>query len=305
MISNPVTRPLARSHTGCTPDQRQGLGDIVAAGAHVRRAPGRQRHPRRIGAVLLGMALDQQCRRFPAELPGRLGRHRAGVDRIEIAAGRQHLGPAAARRAGGAGRHQTAVEPGEQPGDLGLAAARDGRAQIAARSRSSTARVRCQPASAPRLAGDETQGQRLQPLDRVAGVAPWPPAPASTARDAGRAHGSASVEQRADRSPSSRSAARARSSEASSAAAPRPGRAKATSNASSRSPSGLWPNTWSPSRICISLISHSNPSSLRNAVAASSPAAMPQSPSSPADRACSRIAAASTPTRRGSPWAAS
>ena len=171
MISNPVTRPLARSHTGCTPEQRQRLGDIVAAGAHVGRAPGRQRHPRRIGAVLLGVALDEQGRRFPAELPGRLGRHRAGIDRIEIAAGRQHLGAASARRAGRARQHQAPVEPGEQPGDFGRAAARHGRAQMPLDPVEHGAGPL--PAGVGRnLARDQAQRQRLQPLDRVAGSAP-------------------------------------------------------------------------------------------------------------------------------------
>ncbi len=82
---------------------------------------------------------------------------------------------------------------------------------------------------------------------------------------------------------------------------PRPGRAKATRSAFSLSPSGLRPKTCSPSRICSSFNSQRNPSSLPSAAAVSSPAVMPQSPSSPAARACSRIAEASTASRRESP----
>ena len=119
------------------------------------------------------MALDQQRRRFPAELPSGLGRDRAGVERIEIAPGRQHLGPAAARRAGGTGQHQTAVEPGEQPRQLGGAALRHHRAQLLLDPGEDGAGAL--PARLGRnLAGDEAQRQRLQALDRVAGIAPPP-----------------------------------------------------------------------------------------------------------------------------------
>ena len=63
-ISKPVTRPLAPLPDRPHADQRQRLGDVVAAGAHVRGAPGREREPRRIVAVLLGVALDAAA---PAE----------------------------------------------------------------------------------------------------------------------------------------------------------------------------------------------------------------------------------------------
>ena len=97
--SNPVTRPLAGSQTGRAP---------ISASAWAMSSPpvrmlavpqAESASARRIVAVLLGVALDQQPGGMPAELPGRRGRHRAGIDRIEIAPGRQHLGPAAARRA--------------------------------------------------------------------------------------------------------------------------------------------------------------------------------------------------------------
>ena len=122
---HPAARPLPdRAHA----DQRQGLGNVVAAGAHVGGAPGRQCDARRVVSVFLGVALEEQRRRFPAELPGRLRRHGAGVDRIEIAPGRQYLRPAAARRAGRPGRNKTPVEPGKEAGDFGSAACRHRRA---------------------------------------------------------------------------------------------------------------------------------------------------------------------------------
>ena len=121
--------------------------------------------------MILRVALDQHCRRFPAELPCRRRRHRAGIDRIEIAPGRQHFGAAAARRPGWAGRHETAVETLEQPRQLLCTAARDGRPQPAVDPVEDGGGT--PPAFFRRnLARDEALRQRFQPLDGVAGVAP-------------------------------------------------------------------------------------------------------------------------------------
>ena len=173
-ISNPVTRPLDRSQTGRTP---------ISASAWAMSSPpvrmfavpqAESAIARRVDAVFLGVTLEQQRRRFPAELPGGLGRHGAGVDRIEIAAGRQYLGPAAARRAGGPGRHETPVEPGEKPCEFGRAASRDRRAAAAVRSsreRRGSAASSDRDAASP---ATRRKRQRLQTLDRVARVAPRP-----------------------------------------------------------------------------------------------------------------------------------
>jgi hypothetical protein len=77
------------------------------------------------------LAVPQADSATRSELPGRLGRHRARVDREEIAAGRQHLGPAAARRTGRTGGDEPAIEAGQQACDFGAAAARDNRPQMA------------------------------------------------------------------------------------------------------------------------------------------------------------------------------
>ena len=122
MISKPVTRPDGPSQRRPCADQRQGLGDIVAARAHVGRAPGAEGHRPRPVAVGLGVVLHQELGRFPAELPGRGGRHLARVHRVEVPAGGQNVRPPARRRAGGAGCDEAAVERAEQAGGLGLRA---------------------------------------------------------------------------------------------------------------------------------------------------------------------------------------
>ena len=91
-------------------EQGERLGEVVAAGAHVGGAPGRQRHRARPVAVLLNVALDQQRRRPPAEMPGGRGWHGARVDREEVAPGRQHVRTAAGRRAARSGLDEPALE---------------------------------------------------------------------------------------------------------------------------------------------------------------------------------------------------
>ena len=308
-ISKPVTRPLAPSHTGRTPMQRQRLGDVVAAGAHVGGAPGRQREPRRIVAVLLGIALDQQAGRMPAELPGRRGRHRAGVDRVEIAPGRQHLGPAAARRAARAGRDEAAVEPGQQGGDLGGAAGRHRRPQcpfdpaehgggavpcrVAARRRRRPAaapeppaarpcRRRCASGQLRRAAGEGSGGGRACQLARP-GLGG--PASAGRRRDRGRRRAPAA----ATRPLPPRRAA--------------PGRSPATARRALALGAGA--EHVQPVADLQFLQFAQKAVELAQRGVASSPAAMPQSRSMPAARARSRISAASGATRLASPRAAS
>ena len=104
-------------------DQRQHLRDVVAAGAHVGRAPGGNRHRTRPLALVLHVAQHERLGRQLADPPCGGGRHGAGVDRIEVPAGRQHVRPAARWRAGGAGRHETAIERGKHGRDLLAAAA--------------------------------------------------------------------------------------------------------------------------------------------------------------------------------------
>src|SRR5256885_12300702 len=59
--------------SGAPPDQRKGLGDVVAARAHGGRAPDRQAQGARVLAMLLQIALQQPERGLLAQLPGGLG----------------------------------------------------------------------------------------------------------------------------------------------------------------------------------------------------------------------------------------
>ena len=122
----PETRKVTSTRGRSSTPERQDLdaGDPVRGarprpgGSRSAPAPGRCRRrrcacwrcPRRTAPPCRGqspcsctIALDQQLGRAPAEMPGRRRRHGAAVDRVEVAAGRQHVGPAAGRRAARAG----------------------------------------------------------------------------------------------------------------------------------------------------------------------------------------------------------
>ena len=107
---------------GAHAEQGEGLGDVVAVGAHRRRAPQHEAHRPGMGAGLGEVALDDAVGQRRADLPRQPGRDRLRVDGVEVAAGRQHVGGAAARRAARPGRDVASAEPGEQVGDLVTAA---------------------------------------------------------------------------------------------------------------------------------------------------------------------------------------
>ncbi len=85
---------------GSHADQRERLGDVVAHGPHGRRAPQHEPDAAREGTLLLAVALDQGVRQLATDLPRQGGGHRLGVDGVEVAAGRQHVGhsPASGHR---------------------------------------------------------------------------------------------------------------------------------------------------------------------------------------------------------------
>ncbi len=101
----------------------QGLGDVVAAGAHVGGAPDRlSASERRRRAVILEVAEQQVVGGLLAQLPGGGGGHGAVVDGVEIAAGGQDV-EAAARRARRRGRAQRTCRRGRRAGALDLVGA--------------------------------------------------------------------------------------------------------------------------------------------------------------------------------------
>src|SRR5947207_9251439 len=110
---------------------------------------------------------------MPTELPCRRRRHGAGIDRIEIAPGRQHVGAAAARRAARPGRHEAAVEPGENAMDFRCAASRDRWPQYLLNPAEHG--FRCLPFRF-RLhrSGHKPQRYRFETLDRIGDRAPAP-----------------------------------------------------------------------------------------------------------------------------------
>ena len=84
--------------------QGEALGDLFAAGAQGRAAPQIDDQRARHLAMRLQMAADHLVGGKPPELHRGRGRQHARVGGEEIAAGRQHVAPAARRRPGGAGR---------------------------------------------------------------------------------------------------------------------------------------------------------------------------------------------------------
>ena len=79
--------------------QRQRFCDVVAAGAHRAGAPDDQPDRGRIAALLGQVPLEDPVGQLHADVPGQPRRHRAGVERVEVATGREHVGHAAGRRA--------------------------------------------------------------------------------------------------------------------------------------------------------------------------------------------------------------
>ena len=125
-------------------DQRQRLGDVVAAGAHVGGAPGGEAKRLRVVAEVLEVAEQQVLGRFLAELPGGRRGHGAVVER------NRNCGPSAARPAGrasarrrGRGRRSGPSRPVEQRGDLVAVRRRGASGGCVLSMFASTARLAC------------------------------------------------------------------------------------------------------------------------------------------------------------------
>ena len=259
---------------------------------------------RRIAAVLLGVALDQQRRRLPAELPGRLRSAPRGY-RANRNCGRSatpRAGRGSARRTGPAARDRPsspasrpAISASPQPATAGrklpLDPVEHGAGLLAIRRRARPS-PRDKP-QAPALPAARPYRRRCATALALAGEHRW-------ARPGPRL-GEIEVSGSA---PRPRSAASARSSEVvfGSRAAAGPGKGDAAAHRVARPPG--WPRTHAARRgSAIPSARTETRRACATRSAASSSAAMPQSRSSPAARACSRIAAASGATRRGSPCA--
>ena len=125
----PVTRCEGPSHSGRAPSRasawaRSSPPVRMLAVPQAESATARGHSP-----VLLDVALDQQRRRPPAEMPGGRGRHGARVDREEVAPGRQHVRTAAGRRAARSGLDEPAIERTQHGSDFRGTAVNERRAQ--------------------------------------------------------------------------------------------------------------------------------------------------------------------------------
>ncbi len=103
-------RVPGRSHA----EQRERLRHVVPSGAHGGRAPQDEPDGGRVGAGLVEVTLDQALGQGGADLPGQWGRHRLGVDRVEVPPRREHVGSPAAGGPARTGGDMTAGEAGEQ-----------------------------------------------------------------------------------------------------------------------------------------------------------------------------------------------
>ena len=95
-------------------EQREDLARVVAGGAHRGRAPDDDAD--RLGELVV--AGEQRVGELRAGLVGEVGRQRARVDAVHVAAGREHVEAAAGGRAGRAGDDVVAVQAADQRGDL-------------------------------------------------------------------------------------------------------------------------------------------------------------------------------------------
>src|SRR6185437_5332080 len=103
-------------------EEREGLREIVAAGAHGRRAPEVEHDALRPFAVVLRVALEDFVGGAAADLPGVAGRGRTRIDGVEIAAGRQNVEPATRGRAGRPGRNKASAKRAQEAKQFGGAA---------------------------------------------------------------------------------------------------------------------------------------------------------------------------------------
>ena len=162
------TRPVPGSQRGRTPMSASACA-ISSPPVRMLAVPQAESARRaRIVAMLLAWRSISSSADFQPSCQAAGRRHGAAVERVEIAPGRQHLGPPARRRARRSGRDEAAVRalralprsrPPRMPRVPAGRAPRSSRAPRACRSSSR---------SGAALAGDERLREELEPLDRVA-----------------------------------------------------------------------------------------------------------------------------------------
>lgn len=100
--------------------QRQGLGNIVATGAHGRRAPHRKAELAQVVALVLQVTLQQAIRRLHTQAPSGRRRQMTHVDGEEVAPRGQHVQAPTARRTARPGGHETPLQSRQQAAHLGV-----------------------------------------------------------------------------------------------------------------------------------------------------------------------------------------
>ncbi len=172
-VIDPLTaRRPHRTHA----HQRHGLGDVVTAGTHGRRAPYRQAQLAQVIAMVLEVSFQQQIGGLEADSPGRGGRQVAHVHGKKVAASGQHIQAPTARRAAGACRHETTTQRVKHAlhfaGAAGIQTRRDDVTQAVENLGQIIVRRQVGQRFALRDAFDKAGGVKLQPLARIAGTAP-------------------------------------------------------------------------------------------------------------------------------------
>ena len=100
------------------PEKVQELGQLFTVGPHHVRGLPVDGDVLRIFAVLSSVAFEQEVGKHTADAPGGLGGDEAWIDRVEVAAARQDLGPTARDQTGGAGLDVPPVHGRQQGTDL-------------------------------------------------------------------------------------------------------------------------------------------------------------------------------------------
>src|SRR5580704_16746012 len=116
-------------------DQGEGFRQIIASGAHRRRAPKVKDDALRPFAMVLRVALADLFGRAAPDLPCVASRGGTRIDGVEIAAGRQNVEAPARRCASRPRRHETPAERAQQAEGFGGAAGGHALAQRVARRR--------------------------------------------------------------------------------------------------------------------------------------------------------------------------
>ena len=240
IASRSTTRRDASSQTGRTPSSAS-TSAMSSPEVRIAEVPHTE-SPTDCGqlAVVGAVALEQRIRQRHTGFPGQPGRHRLGVDGVEVASGGQHVDQTAQRRTRRPGRDETAVERAQDLVDLAVGLAQP-RHDLGGREPQHRGDVG--------VVGDPVDGRRRPSRSPAAPRPARAPAPRRRRRRRGRR-----CRPRPGRAPDAGPAPTARRRTTGGPAGwPAPGRARLD-------PSGAWPRMCRPSRIWTSLISHSQPS---------------------------------------------